>query len=346
MIGCEKLMRPGPSRTRPPRLRIGQARDVGADGRARGRHSRHIIPVVRCQDKQRTASRVLEVIDRDANASWRRPAGAIGNSMLVTPRRWSCVSDAASSTSARGLPAAASYTSAATDGARSGKAWSSSSSESPRSSGPSSNSGKRARSSHAPHGSRAASATRKAPAGPACNEQDALARGRVEPMEIVDDDQHRRSGRRCAEHRKRRDAHRQPIARGRGSERKGSSERGRLRRRQCAPVVEDRRQKVGKPHEWELGLGLDARGSQHGHAATPHRSIRRSSSTVLPIPATPRISNPDRHRSPGAPRNSSTLSSSVNRPTTIESNLQRGRVGRTPDHDYASLSPPASFFVT
>ena len=98
--------------------------------------------------------------------------------------------------------------------------------------------------------------------GAAGREADALPGCRVEPLSVVDDDQHRPGASGDPQQAHRRHAHRQPVARRRWPERERRGQRGRLRRRKLRQSVQHRREQIGQGGEREIGLGLHARNMQ------------------------------------------------------------------------------------
>ena len=119
----------------------------------------------------------------------------------------------------------------ATGGASSGARCRSSSAAAASSTGPTGSSGSRTRSGGY-HGSRAASTTASGPPGPPGDVLDALAGGRVDPLDVVHHGEHRAVLGRGPQHAERGDADREPVT-GRGRpQRQRAHERRRLRCRQ------------------------------------------------------------------------------------------------------------------
>ena len=111
---------------------------------------------------------------------------------------------------------------------------------------------------------------RDRPAGPARRVEHALARGGVEPVDVVDDREDGTARRGGAQQAERRHAHGEAVAGRRRPQRERGCQRAGLRRRQRPAVLDHGREEVRQRGERELGLGLDpARPEQRDAVVAP-----------------------------------------------------------------------------
>ena len=159
---------------------------------------------------------------------------------------------------------------------------------------------RRARAGRCPGGSRARRRRRawerregrpRRPRAASTRRSSASRRGGVQPLRVVCDDQQRPRVRGAREDVESRGADREPVERRPSRPRPSALCRAsRLARWELRQVAEERPQQLQQPRVLQLGLGLDAEGPDDRQAGSA-RSTAYSSSEVLPIPASPRISS-------------------------------------------------------
>ena len=272
----------------PALLRVREPLDVG---RARA-HAAEIVPrsapaYAAATSSARPAGGSSSSI-RPANAARSRPPGAIGSSRPTVPARWSGVSVPGSSTSASGLPAATSAT-AQCDRRRQIRR------------GPREQRERRGAIERVEPQLRQPQPLergvlrlahrqrhRDPAARPARGVEHALARRRVEPLQVVDDREHRALGGRRVQQPERRDADREPVAGRRRPERERGGQRVRLLTWERRETVQNAGPGGPSAPRTRARPPSRRRASASTVISSPQRSTSASSSVVLPIPASPR----------------------------------------------------------